>query len=115
MKKILASFLLLLLFAPLSLAQSKRVSAPKTLAFTHVTVIDTNGAGARPDMTVIVARGRIVRMGKSKQIRLPQGAQITHLDDVGHIPMFEAPQRVADLIVGFTDRYATPPPHEAIG
>jgi hypothetical protein len=28
--------------------------------------------------------------------------------------MFEAPQRVADLIVSFVDRYATPPPHKAI-
>jgi hypothetical protein len=36
------------------------------------------------------------------------------LEGVGHIPMFEAPRRVADLIVGFVDRYATPP-HQAIG
>jgi len=46
---------------------------------------------------------------------LPESTQITHLDGVGHIPMFEAPQRVADLIVSFVDRYATPPPHKAIG
>ena len=45
---------------------------------------------------------------------LPKDTQITHLDGVGHIPMFEAPRRVADLIVGFVDRYATPP-HKAIG
>ncbi|HYZ69288.1 MAG TPA: alpha/beta hydrolase [Mycobacterium sp.] len=45
---------------------------------------------------------------------LPQSTQITHLDGVGHIPMFEAPQRVADLILSFVDRYATPPPHKAI-
>ena len=41
---------------------------------------------------------------------LPKDTQITHLDGVGHIPMFEAPRRVADLIVEFVDRYATPPP-----
>jgi hypothetical protein len=29
--------------------------------------------------------------------------------------MFEAPRRVADLIVHFVDRYAAQPPHEAIG
>jgi hypothetical protein len=29
--------------------------------------------------------------------------------------MFEAPRRIADLIVDFTDRYATPPGHEALG
>jgi pimeloyl-ACP methyl ester carboxylesterase len=40
---------------------------------------------------------------------------ITHLDGVGHIPMFESPRRVADLIVGFVDRYATPPPNKATG
>jgi pimeloyl-ACP methyl ester carboxylesterase len=45
---------------------------------------------------------------------LPESTQITHLDGVGHIPMFEAPQRIADLIVGFVDRYA-PPPRKAIG
>jgi pimeloyl-ACP methyl ester carboxylesterase len=45
---------------------------------------------------------------------LPKSTEITHLDDVGHIPMFEAPQRVADLIVGFVDRYASPPPRKAI-
>ena len=45
---------------------------------------------------------------------LPKDTQITHLDGVGHIPMFEAPRRIADLIVEFVDRYATPP-HEAIG
>ncbi len=44
-----------------------------------------------------------------------EATQVTHLDGVGHIPMFEAPRRVADLIVDFVDRYATPPPHEAIG
>jgi pimeloyl-ACP methyl ester carboxylesterase len=45
---------------------------------------------------------------------LPESTQITHLDGVGHIPMFEAPQQVADLILSFVDRYATPPPHKAI-
>jgi hypothetical protein len=44
---------------------------------------------------------------------------VTHLDDVGHIPMFEAPRKIADLIVEFTDRYAAPArddkPSQAIG
>ena len=43
---------------------------------------------------------------------LPETTQITHLDDVGHIPMFEAPRRIADLIAEFVDRYATPPPKQ---
>ena len=41
--------------------------------------------------------------------------QITHLDGVGHIPMFEAPGRIADLIVDFVDGYAAPPKTEATG
>ena len=46
---------------------------------------------------------------------LPEATQVTHLDGVGHIPMFEAPRRVADLIVEFVDRYATPAAAQAIG
>jgi pimeloyl-ACP methyl ester carboxylesterase len=47
--------------------------------------------------------------------QLPEDTRITHLDGVGHIPMFEAPARIADLIVDFVDGYATPPPKQAIG
>jgi pimeloyl-ACP methyl ester carboxylesterase len=45
---------------------------------------------------------------------LPSSTLVTKLDGVGHIPMFEAPKRIADLIVDFTDRYA-PPPNTATG
>ena len=46
---------------------------------------------------------------------LPSDTRITHLDGVGHIPMFEAPGRIADLIVDFVDDYAAPPKTEATG
>ena len=46
---------------------------------------------------------------------LPSDTRVTHLDGVGHIPMFEAPGRIADLIVDFVDDYATPPKTEATG
>jgi pimeloyl-ACP methyl ester carboxylesterase len=46
---------------------------------------------------------------------LPSNTLVTKLDGVGHIPMFEAPKRIADLIVDFTDRYASPPPNKATG
>ncbi len=36
---------------------------------------------------------------------LPTITQITHLDGVGHIPMFEAPERIADVIVEFVDEH----------
>ena len=39
---------------------------------------------------------------------LSSNTLVTNLDGVGHIPMFEAPGRIADLIVDFVDRYATP-------
>ena len=39
------------------------------------------------------------------------------LDGVGHVPMFEAPERVAEVIADFLDRQRTDPPisHPAAG
>jgi pimeloyl-ACP methyl ester carboxylesterase len=74
--------------------------------------------GSAPTHLVICEKDRVLphpRFTRQFTSQLPSDTQITHLDGVGHIPMFEAPRRVADLIVGFVDRYATPPPHEAIG
>lgn len=36
---------------------------------------------------------------------LPANAEITHLDGVGHVPMFEAPGRITGLITEFVDRH----------
>ncbi len=74
--------------------------------------------GSAPTHLVICEKDRVLphpRFTRHFTTHLPKDTQITQLDGVGHIPMFEAPQRVADLIVGFVDRYATPPPHKAIG
>jgi pimeloyl-ACP methyl ester carboxylesterase len=74
--------------------------------------------GSVPTHLVICEKDRVLphpRFTRHFTTQLPNDTQITHLDGVGHIPMFEAPRRVADLIVGFVDRYATPPPHKAIG
>lgn len=35
---------------------------------------------------------------------LPTGTQVSMLDGVGHVPMFEAPDRVAETISGFIDQ-----------
>jgi pimeloyl-ACP methyl ester carboxylesterase len=73
--------------------------------------------GSSPTHLVICEKDRVLphpRFTRHFTMHLPKDTQITHLDGVGHIPMFEAPRRVADLIVGFADRYATPP-HKAIG
>jgi pimeloyl-ACP methyl ester carboxylesterase len=74
--------------------------------------------GSAPTHLVICEKDRVLphpRFTRRFTTQLPKDTQITHLDGVGHIPMFEAPRRIADLIVGFADRYATPPPHKAIG
>lgn len=74
--------------------------------------------GSAPTHLVICEKDRVLphpRFTRHFTTQLPKDTQITHLDGVGHIPMFEAPRRVADLIVGFADRYATPPPRKAIG
>jgi pimeloyl-ACP methyl ester carboxylesterase len=74
--------------------------------------------GKAPTHLVICEKDHVLphpRFTRHFTTHMPQGAQVTHLDDVGHIPMFEAPRRVADLIVEFVDRYATPPPHTATG
>jgi len=74
--------------------------------------------GSSPTHLVICEKDRVLphpRFTRQFTKHLPTDTQITHLDGVGHIPMFEAPRRIADLIVDFVDRYATPPPHKAIG
>jgi pimeloyl-ACP methyl ester carboxylesterase len=66
---------------------------------------------------VICERDRVLphpRFTRHFTKQLPSETRITHLDGVGHIPMFEAPGRIADLIVEFVDDYATPP-RTAIG
>jgi pimeloyl-ACP methyl ester carboxylesterase len=74
--------------------------------------------GSAPTHLVVCGKDRVLphpRFTRHFTAQLPKDTQITHLDGVGHIPMFEAPQRVADLIVDFVDRYAKQPPHKAIG
>jgi pimeloyl-ACP methyl ester carboxylesterase len=40
--------------------------------------------------------------------QLPAGTRVTELDGVGHIPMFEAPERVTDVITSFLDEHIPP-------
>ena len=66
--------------------------------------------GSAPTHLVICEKDRVLphpRYTRHFTAHLPKDTQITHLDGVGHIPMFEAPRRVTDLIVDFVDRYAT--------
>jgi urease alpha subunit len=51
--------------------------APGTvLAITGVTVIDATGEPAQPGMTVVVTGNRITAVGKSGDVRVPQGARV---------------------------------------
>lgn len=75
MRTLLASWLLICqLSLPLS-AQQKRTIGPGALAITHVTLIDATGAAAKPDMTVIISGNRIVKIGKTQKIKIPQDAR----------------------------------------
>jgi pimeloyl-ACP methyl ester carboxylesterase len=38
----------------------------------------------------------------------PDIDRVTTLDNVGHIPMFEAPQSIADLIIAWVDDNSVP-------
>jgi pimeloyl-ACP methyl ester carboxylesterase len=70
-----------------------------------------------PTHLVICEKDRVLphpRFTRHFTDHLPTNTKVTHLDGVGHIPMYEAPQRIADLIVEFVDGYATPP-REALG
>jgi imidazolonepropionase-like amidohydrolase len=74
MRKIAA---LLLFICQLSLplyAQQQVIAEQNVLAMTHVTVIDVTGAPAKPDMTVIISGNRIIEIGKTQNIRIPQDA-----------------------------------------
>src|SRR5262245_830176 len=48
----------------------------RTLAITHVTVIDATGAPAKPDMTVVITGNRIATIGAARNVVVPRGAQV---------------------------------------
>jgi pimeloyl-ACP methyl ester carboxylesterase len=62
-----------------------------------------------PTHLVTCGKDRVLpppRFSRKFTEQLPSIARVTHLDGVGHIPMFEAPDRITDLIVDFIDGYA---------
>lgn len=76
MRKTLGLLLIILLSPPLVFAQPKRTTEQKPFAITHVTVIDTTGASAKRDMTVVIARGIITSVGKTQKVRIPKDARL---------------------------------------
>jgi pimeloyl-ACP methyl ester carboxylesterase len=66
---------------------------------------------AVPAHLVICEKDRVFPAPRSLryyQAQLPAGTRITELDGVGHIPMFEAPARVTEVITGFLDEHSQP-------
>ena len=85
MRKNLA--LLFILFPRFCLANQQTPSAkPQSLVLTHVTVIDTTGASAKPDMTVVIIGDRIAEIGKNAEIRPPKNAETVNADGKFLIP-----------------------------
>jgi pimeloyl-ACP methyl ester carboxylesterase len=64
-----------------------------------------------PTHLVICEKDRVLpqpRYTRHFTEQLPKNSLVTTLDGVGHVPMYEAPQRIADVITDFTDQYAYP-------
>jgi imidazolonepropionase-like amidohydrolase len=68
--------LLVICNLPLSLCAQNSASARKSLAITHVAVIDTSGGRLKPDMTVVIINGRITAIGKSRTVKIHRDAQV---------------------------------------
>jgi imidazolonepropionase-like amidohydrolase len=79
----------LLLFATvlfLSITASAQDLSSNIFAFTHVAVIDVVSGRAMPDMTVIVADGRISAIGKASAQKPPANAQVINASGKFLIP-----------------------------
>jgi pimeloyl-ACP methyl ester carboxylesterase len=66
---------------------------------------------AVPAHLVVCSKDRVVppsRFSTHFTDFLPANTEVTKLDGVGHVPMFEAPGRVAEVIIDFLDKYSAP-------
>ena len=64
--------------------------------------------GTAPTHLVICEKDRVLphpRYTRLFTTQLPKDTKVTHLDGVGHIPMFEAPERVTEVILDFVDEH----------
>jgi imidazolonepropionase-like amidohydrolase len=72
--KVFLALLLTLLISALLFAQARK--AHQSLVLTHVTVIDMTGVPPKSDQTVIITSDRIVALGKSGEVVVPQNASV---------------------------------------
>ncbi|CDO87244.1 hydrolase, alpha/beta fold family protein, putative [Mycobacterium triplex] len=66
---------------------------------------------AVPAHVVLCEKDRVVppsRFSRHFTDFLPAGTKVTRLDGVGHVPMFEAPDRVTEVISGFIEECTRP-------
>ncbi|NTY58004.1 alpha/beta fold hydrolase [Mycolicibacterium sphagni] len=66
---------------------------------------------AVPTHLVVCERDRVLphpRFSNHFRKHIPNIEKVTELDSVGHIPMFEAPQRVTNLIADWVDAHVPP-------
>lgn len=64
-----------------------------------------------PTHLVVCERDRVLphpRFTKHFHKHIPEITKVTHLDGVGHIPMFEAPERITALIAEWVDAHVPP-------
>jgi imidazolonepropionase-like amidohydrolase len=106
----------------LVLAQQIPAGEQRALVFTHVTVIDATGAAAKPDMTVVISGDRIMMVGKTGRVRLPEDAVTVdargkflipglwdmHVHEWGKEVFF--PLFIANGITGVRDMFSPLPP-----
>jgi Amidohydrolase family len=67
---------LLLILAGCFFVLSQQSTQPKSLVFTHVTVLDATGASPMPDMTVVIAGNRITSIGNTAGVSIPKDSQV---------------------------------------
>lgn len=81
---------------------AKALQLPGLLELAHTSV---------PTRLVLCEKDRVVppqRFSTFFTTQLPANTEVTMLNGVGHIPMFEAPGRVTEVISAFVERYVPP-------
>ncbi|MGH9788644.1 MAG: amidohydrolase family protein [Candidatus Acidiferrales bacterium] len=69
-------FLVTLISACFLVASPASAQNTKPIVITHVTVIDATGAPPRRNMTVVITGNRITALGKTRETKIPEGAQV---------------------------------------
>ncbi|MBV8051892.1 MAG: amidohydrolase family protein [Acidobacteriaceae bacterium] len=112
--------LLFILFPLFCLADQQSPTAEtNSLVLSHVTVIDTTGGPAKPDMTIVIIGDRIAEMGKDGEIQPPKNAKSidgrgkflipglwdmhVHWYDKDYLPLF-----IANGVTGIRQMYGVP-------